>query len=154
MALMKVLLSQRLVAATIRLTVPVSTAHPVALVGPVLGQYRLNLMAFRKDFNAQTQKYKPDTTQESFLLFTHHIYCAGGSIFQPLEMSSSKQFPGRTHEEETEASRVKWQVDSTIVTSAYRGALVLVILVCQVLFQEFLPCCLVGAPSLYLRELA
>ncbi|KAJ0096966.1 hypothetical protein Patl1_29286 [Pistacia atlantica] len=31
------------------------------LVGPALGQYRLNLMAFCKDFNARTQKYKPDT---------------------------------------------------------------------------------------------
>ncbi|KAK4425482.1 54S ribosomal protein L19, mitochondrial [Sesamum alatum] len=26
-----------------------------------LGQYRLNLMAFSKDFNARTQKYKPET---------------------------------------------------------------------------------------------
>ncbi|KAK7340474.1 hypothetical protein VNO77_21178 [Canavalia gladiata] len=49
------------VAATIRLTVPVGGARPAPPVGPALGQYRLNLMAFCKDFNARTQKYKSDT---------------------------------------------------------------------------------------------
>ncbi|XP_028061846.1 putative ABC transporter C family member 15 isoform X1 [Camellia sinensis] len=41
----------------------------------------------------------------------------------------------RTHEEETETGRVKWHVYSTFITSAYKGALVPVILLCQVLFQ-------------------
>ncbi|KAG4995559.1 hypothetical protein JHK84_032528 [Glycine max] len=49
------------VAATIRLTVPAGGARPAPPVGPALGQYRLNLMAFCKDFNARTQKYKADT---------------------------------------------------------------------------------------------
>ncbi|GAB2279931.1 hypothetical protein Dimus_014566 [Dionaea muscipula] len=49
------------VSATIRLTVPAGAARPAPPVGPALGQYRLNLMAFCKDFNARTQKYKPDT---------------------------------------------------------------------------------------------
>ena len=40
-----------------------------------------------------------------------------------------------TQEEETETGRVKWSVYSTFVTSAYKGALVPVILLCQVLFQ-------------------
>jgi large subunit ribosomal protein L11 len=52
---------RRPVAATIRLTVPAGGARPAPPVGPALGQYRLNLMAFCKDFNARTQKYKPDT---------------------------------------------------------------------------------------------
>lgn len=47
--------------ATIKLTVPAGAARPAPPVGPALGQYRLNLMAFCKDFNARTQKYKPDT---------------------------------------------------------------------------------------------
>ncbi|KFK30187.1 hypothetical protein AALP_AA7G229400 [Arabis alpina] len=51
----------RPIAATIRLTVPAGAAKPAPPVGPALGQYRLNLMAFCKDFNARTQKYKPDT---------------------------------------------------------------------------------------------
>ncbi|OIW05240.1 hypothetical protein TanjilG_21225 [Lupinus angustifolius] len=52
---------RRPVAATIRLTVPAGGARPAPPVGPALGQYRLNLMAFCKDFNARTQKYKSDT---------------------------------------------------------------------------------------------
>ncbi|KAM7484114.1 hypothetical protein LguiA_000123 [Lonicera macranthoides] len=38
-------------------------------------------------------------------------------------------------QEETETGRVKWHVYSTFVTSAYKGALVPLILLCQVLFQ-------------------
>ncbi|XP_075660090.1 putative ABC transporter C family member 15 [Castanea sativa] len=41
----------------------------------------------------------------------------------------------RIQEEETETGRVKWSVYSTLVNSAYKGALVPVILLCQVLFQ-------------------
>ncbi|XP_020229838.1 putative ABC transporter C family member 15 [Cajanus cajan] len=41
----------------------------------------------------------------------------------------------RNKEEEAEMGRVKWSVYSTFVTSAYKGALVPVILLCQVFFQ-------------------
>ncbi|KAG4153405.1 hypothetical protein ERO13_D04G181300v2 [Gossypium hirsutum] len=41
----------------------------------------------------------------------------------------------RSQEEETETGRVKWSVYSTFVTAAYKGALVPVVLLCQVLFQ-------------------
>ncbi|RYR31821.1 hypothetical protein Ahy_B01g056746 [Arachis hypogaea] len=41
----------------------------------------------------------------------------------------------RNKEEEAETGRVKWSVYSTFVTSAYRGSLVPVILLCQILFQ-------------------
>ncbi|KAJ3690067.1 hypothetical protein LUZ61_019231 [Rhynchospora tenuis] len=58
---LKDVVARRPVAATLRLTVPAGGARPAPPVGPVLGQYRLNLMAFCKDFNARTQKYKPDT---------------------------------------------------------------------------------------------
>ncbi|KAL6533515.1 hypothetical protein OROMI_027627 [Orobanche minor] len=61
MATLKEILTRRPVAATIRLTVPAGGAKPAPPVGPALGQYRLNLMAFCKDFNARTQKYKPDS---------------------------------------------------------------------------------------------
>ncbi|XP_068657441.1 uncharacterized protein [Aristolochia californica] len=61
MATLKEILTRRPVAATIRLTVSAGGARPAPPVGPALGQYRLNLMAFCKDFNARTQKYKPDT---------------------------------------------------------------------------------------------
>ncbi|GAV90679.1 ABC_tran domain-containing protein/ABC_membrane domain-containing protein [Cephalotus follicularis] len=49
---------------------------------------------------------------------------------EPLKKGSE-----RTREEETETGRVKWSVYTTFVTSAYKGALVPVILLCQVLFQ-------------------
>ncbi|KAL6338855.1 hypothetical protein AAG906_024005 [Vitis piasezkii] len=61
MSSLKEILTRRPVSATIRLTVPAGAARPAPPVGPALGQYRLNLMAFCKDFNARTQKYKPDT---------------------------------------------------------------------------------------------
>ncbi|KAK3013142.1 hypothetical protein RJ639_008565, partial [Escallonia herrerae] len=41
----------------------------------------------------------------------------------------------RTRQEETETGRVSWHVYSTFVTSAYKGALVPLILLCQILFQ-------------------
>lgn len=49
------------VMATVRLTIPAGAARPGPPVGAILGQLKLNLMAFCKDFNARTQKYKPDT---------------------------------------------------------------------------------------------
>uniref|UniRef100_A0A7N1A2V6 Large ribosomal subunit protein uL11 C-terminal domain-containing protein n=1 Tax=Kalanchoe fedtschenkoi TaxID=63787 RepID=A0A7N1A2V6_KALFE len=52
MATLKEILTRRPVSATIRLTVPAGPSRPGA---------RLNLMAFCKDFNARTQKHKPDT---------------------------------------------------------------------------------------------
>ncbi|KAL6983834.1 hypothetical protein U1Q18_017208 [Sarracenia purpurea var. burkii] len=41
----------------------------------------------------------------------------------------------RAHEEETETGRVKWHVYSTFITCAYKGALVPLVLLCQILFQ-------------------
>ncbi|KAF5188530.1 50S ribosomal protein L11 [Thalictrum thalictroides] len=51
----------RPVTATIRLTVPAGAARPASPVGPDLGQYRLNLMAFCKDCNVRSHKYKANT---------------------------------------------------------------------------------------------
>lgn len=41
----------------------------------------------------------------------------------------------KSQQEETETGRVKWHVYSTFATCAYKGALVPLILLCQVLFQ-------------------
>ncbi|KAF5753109.1 54S ribosomal protein L19 mitochondrial [Tripterygium wilfordii] len=46
MSTLKEILTRRAVAATIRLTVPAEAARPAPPLGPSLGQYRLNLMAF------------------------------------------------------------------------------------------------------------
>lgn len=48
------------VSAIIRLVVNAGQAKPAPPVGPALGQHRLNLMAFCKDFNARTQHIKSD----------------------------------------------------------------------------------------------
>lgn len=48
------------VSAIIRLVVNAGQAKPAPPVGPALGQHRLNLMAFCKDFNARTQSIKSD----------------------------------------------------------------------------------------------
>ncbi|CAN4123940.1 unnamed protein product [Withania somnifera] len=42
---------------------------------------------------------------------------------------------GNTQQEDAVSGRVKWKVYSTFVTSAYKGSLVLPVLLCQVLFQ-------------------
>jgi hypothetical protein len=47
---------------------------------------------------------------------------------------------GRESEEERESGRVKWGIYRKFVTSAYRGALIPVILACQVLFQALQIC--------------
>ncbi|KAM7273630.1 hypothetical protein ACFE04_028294 [Oxalis oulophora] len=48
---------------------------------------------------------------------------------------SDAKFPEGTLEEETATGRVKWSVYSTFVTAAYKGALVPVVILCQILFQ-------------------
>ncbi|KAG0519900.1 hypothetical protein BDA96_08G026500 [Sorghum bicolor] len=61
MATLKDAVVRKPVLATLRLTVPAGAARPGQSLSPVLGSYRLNMMAFCNDFNARTQKYKPDT---------------------------------------------------------------------------------------------
>ncbi|XP_010680619.2 uncharacterized protein LOC104895740 [Beta vulgaris subsp. vulgaris] len=56
------------VMATVRLTIPAGAARPGPPVGAILGQLKLNLMAFCKDFNARTQKYKADTPMSVALI--------------------------------------------------------------------------------------
>ncbi|KAG8365953.1 hypothetical protein BUALT_Bualt17G0025600 [Buddleja alternifolia] len=52
-----------------------------------------------------------------------------------IDLSRSSRVSERSLHEETETGRVKWRVYATFVTSAYRGALVPIILLCQVFFQ-------------------
>ncbi|XP_076908360.1 uncharacterized protein LOC143565202 [Bidens hawaiensis] len=57
---LKEILTRRPVAATVHLTIPAGGARPGPPVAPAVGQYKVNLMAFCKDFNARTQKYKAE----------------------------------------------------------------------------------------------
>jgi len=45
----------------LRLKIPAQKAMPAPPVGPILGQYGINIQNFCKDFNAITAKYKPGT---------------------------------------------------------------------------------------------
>lgn len=56
-------------------------------------------------------------------------------VLEEKEAINNGKLSGKSNEEEAETGRVKWRVYSTFVTSAYRGALVPVILLCQVFFQ-------------------
>ncbi|XP_021899667.1 putative ABC transporter C family member 15 [Carica papaya] len=51
------------------------------------------------------------------------------------EPEMNDKFMERCLEEKTETGRVKWSVYSTFITSAYKGAFVPIVLLCQVLFQ-------------------
>lgn len=51
------------------------------------------------------------------------------------DLTGFNRVAGSTRQEETETGRVKWHVYSTFIMSAYKGALVPLILLCQVLFQ-------------------
>ncbi|KAF9682116.1 hypothetical protein SADUNF_Sadunf05G0074800 [Salix dunnii] len=100
MATLKEILTRRPVAATIRLTVPSGGARPAPPVGPALGQYRLNLMAFCKDFNARTQKYKPDTPmsvtitafKDSTFEFTLEVFGVGVNVSEANNRKSKNIF--------------------------------------------------------------
>ncbi len=48
------------VVAQIKLQIPAGQANPAPPVGPALGQQGVNIMAFCKEFNAQTQKAAGD----------------------------------------------------------------------------------------------
>ncbi|KAL4572621.1 hypothetical protein LXL04_019401 [Taraxacum kok-saghyz] len=75
MASLKEILKRQPVAATIRLTIPAGAARPGPPVGPAIGQYKLNLMAFCKDFNSRTQKFKPDTPiAATVIVFKDHTF--------------------------------------------------------------------------------
>ncbi|KAK1378868.1 54S ribosomal protein L19, mitochondrial [Heracleum sosnowskyi] len=61
-ATLKGIVTPRAVATTIRITLPAGKAAPgPPVIGAALGPYGLNQLAFCKEFNARTQKYKPNT---------------------------------------------------------------------------------------------
>ncbi|WMV29035.1 hypothetical protein MTR67_022420, partial [Solanum verrucosum] len=51
------------------------------------------------------------------------------------DLTNENKILERTQQEDAVSGRVKWKVYSTFVTSAYKGVLVLPVLLCQVLFQ-------------------
>ncbi|KAK4488783.1 hypothetical protein RD792_004572 [Penstemon davidsonii] len=52
-----------------------------------------------------------------------------------IDFTRNSTFSDQNLHEKTDSGRVKWHVYATFITSAYKGALVPIILLCQVLFQ-------------------
>lgn len=87
------------------------------------------MAAHRKSLD-QVSTYQQD---DSFNSRPHHVNLI--EVVEEKGPFNNGKLPEKSHEEEAETGRVKWSVYSTFVTSAYGGALVPVILLCQVLFQ-------------------
>ncbi|XP_023512595.1 ABC transporter C family member 3-like isoform X2 [Cucurbita pepo subsp. pepo] len=95
------------------------------------GELARHIAAHRRSLNG-VKPLKEDKPHHKRPCKTHQI--------EALDESSSLSLGNvghsvRAQEEETQTGRVKWSVYSTFITSAYKGALVPVILLCQVLFQ-------------------
>ncbi|KAM3753899.1 hypothetical protein ACB098_03G126900 [Castanea mollissima] len=97
------------------------------------GELVRQMVAHRKSLN-QVNLLQDDNTLTTRSHEINQIEVTEENFEGPINNGKIK---ARTEEEEeeTETGRVKWSVYSTFVTSAYKGALVPVILLCQVLFQ-------------------
>ena len=96
------------------------------------GELVRQMAAHRKSLN-QVNLLQDDNTLTTRPHEINQIEVAEENFEGPINNGKLK---ARTEEEEeTETGRVKWSVYSTFVTSAYKGALVPVTLLCQVLFQ-------------------
>ncbi|CAD6231298.1 unnamed protein product [Miscanthus lutarioriparius] len=85
------------------------------------------------------------THQLEFLRDADLVLGLGTNKYKKKQMELTEIEPdhtvlGRESEEERESGRVKWGIYRKFVTSAYRGALITVILACQVLFQALQIC--------------
>ncbi|KAB1207771.1 ABC transporter C family member 3 [Morella rubra] len=101
------------------------------LIADPNGELAKQLVAHRKSLN-QVNSQQHDSSLTCRPCPKNQIEVAQEKYEGPV--ADGKLVP-RNQEEETETGRVKWSVYSTFVTCAYKGALVPVILLCQVLFQ-------------------
>lgn len=101
------------------------------LIADPNGELAKQLVAHRKSLN-QVNSQQHDSSLTCRPCPKNQIEVAQEKCEWP--NADGKLIP-RNQEEETETGRVKWSVYSTFVTCAYKGALVPVILLCQVLFQ-------------------
>lgn len=95
------------------------------------GELVSQMTAHRKSLN-QVRTCQED---DSFASRTCHIHQIDVIENKSGEPFSNSEHLGKAQEEEAQTGSVKWSVYSTFVTTAYGGALVPVILLCQVFFQ-------------------
>ena len=87
----------------IKLQIPAGAANPAPPVGPALGQQGVNIMAFCKEFNAQTQKQAGDILpvvitvykDKSFTFITKQPP-ASSLIKKALNIASGSKEPNKT----------------------------------------------------------
>jgi len=101
------------------------------LIADPTGELVRQMVAHRRSLN-QVNPPKEDNSLTSIPSQLNQIEVTEEKFEEP---SSSDRFSERNQEEVSETGRVKWSVYSTFITSAYKGALVPIILLCQVLFQ-------------------
>lgn len=95
------------------------------------GELARHIAAHRRFLNG-VKPFKEDKPHHKRPRKTHQIEVLDEN--SSLSLGNGSQSV-RTQEEEIQTGRVKWSVYSTFITSAYKGALVPIILLCQVLFQ-------------------
>ena len=89
-------------------------------------------MAVHKETVKQISPSKDDNFVSCRSRRTNQIEVAEKNLQETIKDSKLLE---KTNGEEAETGRVKWSVYSTFVTSAYSGALVPVVLLCQIFFQ-------------------
>ncbi len=90
------------VVAQIKLQIPAGQANPAPPVGPALGQQGVNIMAFCKEFNAQTQKQAGDVLPVVITVFKDKSFTfitkqppASSLIKKALNIASGSKEPNK-----------------------------------------------------------
>ncbi|MGV3531404.1 MAG: 50S ribosomal protein L11 [Chthoniobacteraceae bacterium] len=91
------------VVAQIKLQIPAGQANPAPPVGPALGQQGVNIMAFCKEFNAQTQKQAGDILPVVITVFKDKSFTfitkqppAAALIKKAIGIASGSKEPNKT----------------------------------------------------------
>src|SRR3954466_2494213 len=86
----------------IKLQIPAGAANPAPPVGPALGQQGVNIMAFCKEFNAQTQKQAGDILPVVITVYTDKTFTfitkqppASALIKKALNIASGSKEPNK-----------------------------------------------------------
>ncbi len=91
------------IVAYIKLQIPAGSANPAPPIGPALGQQGVNIMAFCKQFNAETQKQAGDILPVVITVFKDKSFTfitkqppASSLIKKALNIASGSKEPNKT----------------------------------------------------------
>ena len=123
------------VVAQIKLQIPAGAANPAPPVGPALGQQGVNIMAFCKEFNAQTQKQAGDVLPVVITVFKDKSFTfitkqppSSNLIKKALNLAAGSKEPNKikvgsvTEKQIKELAQLKMQdMNTTSLESAVRS---------------------------------